>query len=167
MSRVVHFEIHATNPEPLVAFYTSLFGWTITKWDGPMDYYLISTGPAEKPGINGGLMRRHGDAPAPDATCQLVRLHRRRGVGQGLARKGRRARRHGRPADHARAGDRLALLRQRPRRQHLRHDAVRPGRGLNRADFPNKTCVCVLAIESRRNSSGSVAFLPINTIDIM
>ena len=65
MSRVVHFEIHATNPEPLVAFYTSLFGWTITKWEGPMDYYLISTGPADKPGINGGLMRRHGDAPAP------------------------------------------------------------------------------------------------------
>ena len=65
MSRVVHFEIHATNPEALVSFYTSLFGWMIQKWGGPMDYYLITTGPAEKPGINGGLMRRRGDAPAP------------------------------------------------------------------------------------------------------
>jgi predicted enzyme related to lactoylglutathione lyase len=65
MSRVIHFEIHATNPEALVAFYTGLFGWTIQKWGGPIEYYLISTGPAEKPGINGGLLKRHGDAPAP------------------------------------------------------------------------------------------------------
>jgi hypothetical protein len=64
MSRVVHFEIHATDPEKLVSFYTGLFGWTFHKWDGPMDYWLITTGPAEKPGINGGLLRRHGDAPA-------------------------------------------------------------------------------------------------------
>jgi predicted enzyme related to lactoylglutathione lyase len=66
MSRVVHFEIHASDPEPLVAFYTSLFGWTFQKWAGPMDYWLIATGPVEKPGINGGLMKRHGKAPIPD-----------------------------------------------------------------------------------------------------
>jgi predicted enzyme related to lactoylglutathione lyase len=65
MSRVVHFEIHASNPEALVSFYTSLFGWAIQKWGGPMEYYLISTGPPEKPGINGGLLKRHGDAPGP------------------------------------------------------------------------------------------------------
>jgi uncharacterized protein len=65
MSRVVHFEIHATDPEKLVSFYTGLFGWTFQKWDGPMDYWLIGTGPADKPGINGGMIRRHGDAPTP------------------------------------------------------------------------------------------------------
>src|SRR5437016_5397789 len=27
MSRVIHFEIHAENPERAVAFYRSLFGW--------------------------------------------------------------------------------------------------------------------------------------------
>jgi len=64
MSRLVHFEIHATDPERLVAYYTALFGWTMQKWAGPMDYWLISTGPAEKPGINGGLLRRHGEAPS-------------------------------------------------------------------------------------------------------
>jgi uncharacterized protein len=63
MSRVVHFEIHATDPEGLVSFYTALFGWTFQKWEGPMDYWLISTGPAEQPGINGGLLRRQGDPP--------------------------------------------------------------------------------------------------------
>jgi uncharacterized protein len=64
MSRVVHFEIHATDPERLVSFYTALFGWTFQKWEGPMDYWMIRTGPAEERGIDGGLLRRHGDAPA-------------------------------------------------------------------------------------------------------
>ena len=63
MPRVVHFEIHASDPDRLVAFYTGLFGWTFQKWDGPMDYWLIQTGPDEEPGINGGLVRRRGAAP--------------------------------------------------------------------------------------------------------
>ena len=50
-------------PEKLIAFYTGLFGWTFQKWDGPMEYWTITTGPADQVGINGGLMRRHGDAP--------------------------------------------------------------------------------------------------------
>jgi len=62
MSRVVHFEIHAENPERAVKFYTDVFGWTITKWD-PQEYWLIVTGPDGTPGINGGLMRRRGPAP--------------------------------------------------------------------------------------------------------
>jgi uncharacterized protein len=64
MSRVVHFEIHATDPERLVTFYTALFGWTFHKWEGPADYWLIGTGPAEERGINGGLVRRPAGAPA-------------------------------------------------------------------------------------------------------
>jgi predicted enzyme related to lactoylglutathione lyase len=64
MSRVVHFEIHAENPERAVGFYQKLFGWEITKWGGPAEYWLIKTGPDGTPGINGGLMRRHGPAPA-------------------------------------------------------------------------------------------------------
>ena len=63
MSRVIHFEIHATNPENLVPFYSALFGWTFTKWDGPMDYWMIETGPATALGINGGLVGRRGEAP--------------------------------------------------------------------------------------------------------
>jgi predicted enzyme related to lactoylglutathione lyase len=65
MSRVVHFEIHATDPEKLVSFYTAMFAWSFQKWDGPMEYWVIRTGPAEERGIDGGLMRRHGDPPTP------------------------------------------------------------------------------------------------------
>jgi predicted enzyme related to lactoylglutathione lyase len=64
MSRAVHFEIHAANPPALIDFYTSLFGWTFNKWEGG-DYWMIHTGPDEQPGINGGLMPRRGELPAP------------------------------------------------------------------------------------------------------
>lgn len=64
MSRLVHFEIHASDPELLVRFYTTLFGWTAQKWDGPMEYWMLVTGPDGVPGINGGLLRRQGPAAA-------------------------------------------------------------------------------------------------------
>jgi uncharacterized protein len=63
MPRVVHFEIHGSDPERLVAFYGDLFTWQITKWEGPMDYWLVQTGTGE-PGIDGAILRRMGGAPA-------------------------------------------------------------------------------------------------------
>ena len=56
MSRVVHFEIPASNPERASAFYQKVFGWKIEKWPGPMDYWMVTTGAEGTPGINGGLM---------------------------------------------------------------------------------------------------------------
>ena len=58
MSRVIHFELPADNPERAVDFYKKVFGWTFHKWDGPQEYWLVSTGQDTEPGINGGLMRR-------------------------------------------------------------------------------------------------------------
>lgn len=59
MGRVVHFEIPADNPERAVKFYTKAFGWEIKKWEGPMEYWLVMTGPTDQLGIDGGLMRRN------------------------------------------------------------------------------------------------------------
>jgi len=59
MNRPIHFEIPASDPEKTIQFYSAVFGWTFHKWDGPMPYWLVSTGPAEEPGINGGMMPRH------------------------------------------------------------------------------------------------------------
>lgn len=58
MPRVVHFEIHADDPQRAVNFYQDIFGWQINKWDGPEDYWLVITGPDSEPGINGALLRR-------------------------------------------------------------------------------------------------------------
>ena len=61
MPRVVHFEIHAGDPERAIKFYEKGFGWTFQKWEGPMPYWLVITGPDSQPGINGGLMPRRGE----------------------------------------------------------------------------------------------------------
>lgn len=59
MSRVVHFEVHASNPESLISFYEQLFGWSFTRF-GEMEYWTIETGPKDQMGINGGLLPRRG-----------------------------------------------------------------------------------------------------------
>ena len=60
MPRVVHFEIHAGEPERAITFYEKVFAWTFQKWEGPMPYWLVITGPDGEPGINGGLIQRQG-----------------------------------------------------------------------------------------------------------
>lgn len=63
MSRAVHFEIQASDPQALIDFYSGLFGWSFNKWDGG-EYWMVHTGPDEQPGINGGLLPRRGPPPA-------------------------------------------------------------------------------------------------------
>ena len=36
MTRVVHFEIGARDPEQSATFYEGVFGWSFEKWDGPI-----------------------------------------------------------------------------------------------------------------------------------
>ena len=61
MPRVVHFEIHAGEPERAIDFYTRVFAWHFDKFAGPMDYWLVVTGGDDEPGINGGLIQRRGE----------------------------------------------------------------------------------------------------------
>lgn len=58
MGRVVHFELPADDPERAVNFYQKALGWTFQKWDGPVEYWLVMTGPEDEPGIDGGLAPR-------------------------------------------------------------------------------------------------------------
>ena len=58
MNRVVHFEIAAENPERAADFYKRVFGWECKKWEGPIEYWLVTTGPKDQPGIDGGIYRR-------------------------------------------------------------------------------------------------------------
>jgi uncharacterized protein len=60
MSRVVHFEIHADDPRRAANFYQEVFGWQIQKWDGPADYWLVTTGKPPEPGIDGAILQRQG-----------------------------------------------------------------------------------------------------------
>lgn len=68
MNRVVHFEIHAKDPDRMQHFYSDVFGWNITNLGEQMgNYHMVVTGEdasGEKwPGINGGITPRMGDIP--------------------------------------------------------------------------------------------------------
>lgn len=67
----MHFEIHAGDPERAANFYSQLFGWEITKWDSPVDYWLVSTG-TEPPGIEGAILRRMGENPDPQEPTPVI-----------------------------------------------------------------------------------------------
>jgi predicted enzyme related to lactoylglutathione lyase len=58
MMRPVHFEILAEDPEKVAAFYSDVLGWEIATWGGERSYWLVTTGPDDVPGINGGIMGR-------------------------------------------------------------------------------------------------------------
>ena len=77
---VVHFEIHATDPQRAIDFYSGLFGWEFTQF-GDTPYWTIDTGEGaigvDTPGtgINGGLTLREGPRPeagAPVNGCNIV-----------------------------------------------------------------------------------------------
>ncbi len=71
MNRVIHFEIHAADPERAATFYRQIFDWKIQEWTVPgvqipdeNRYWLVSTGSEPGLGINGGILFRRGPAPA-------------------------------------------------------------------------------------------------------
>jgi predicted enzyme related to lactoylglutathione lyase len=72
MSRVVHFEIPADDPQRAIHFYEEAFGWKFEKWEGPMEYWLISTGPQDEPGIDGGLAPRQDPETRVENTIDVA-----------------------------------------------------------------------------------------------
>lgn len=63
MHRPIHFEIHCEDLDRAQAFYETVLGWTFQSW-GDGSYRLITTGPDDAQGINGGLMKRMGQLEA-------------------------------------------------------------------------------------------------------
>jgi uncharacterized protein len=72
MARVVHFEIPAENPDGVVKFYSRVFGWKVDKWEGPVDYWLITTGEKGEPGINGAVMKKEGPQSGITNTIEVT-----------------------------------------------------------------------------------------------
>jgi len=74
MNRVVHFEFAAVEPARAAEFYRQVFGWEITSWPGPEEYFLVTTGPNDQPGINGGIMRHQDAQPRTVNTIEVDSL---------------------------------------------------------------------------------------------
>jgi predicted enzyme related to lactoylglutathione lyase len=67
----VHFEIHASDLDRAERFYRDVFGWDVQKFDGPIDYRLLNTGPKSQAGIDGALVERRSGADG-DAVIAYV-----------------------------------------------------------------------------------------------
>jgi len=61
-SNVKHFSINADNVPRARKFYENAFGWKFQPW-GPPDFYLIKTGTADDPGVEGALQGRREIVP--------------------------------------------------------------------------------------------------------
>lgn len=71
MNRFTHFELATDDLEKTAEFYRDVFGWQIQKWEGPIEYWLVTTGDAETPGINGGLMQTSGEIKGTINTIEV------------------------------------------------------------------------------------------------
>jgi predicted enzyme related to lactoylglutathione lyase len=56
-SNLASFALHVDDVDRARAFYTAVFGWAFEPW-GPPGFYLIHTGDAESPGIQGLMHKR-------------------------------------------------------------------------------------------------------------
>jgi uncharacterized protein len=76
MSRVIHFEIPAAEPDRAAAFYGNVFGWKFDKWAGPTEYWMVTTGTEGTPGINGGMMKKPGGIASTTNTIGVESVDR-------------------------------------------------------------------------------------------
>jgi len=75
MSKVIHFELFAEEPDRASDFYSEVFGWLLSKkTTGNEDYWLIATGREENRGINGGMKQRTSKKPGMIPTIQVDSL---------------------------------------------------------------------------------------------
>ncbi len=80
MSRPIHFEILADEPEKIGDFYKKIFNWEISTWGEDSGYWLIKTGPEDSVGVDGAIMGREfkqavintHDVEDLDATIKMV-----------------------------------------------------------------------------------------------
>lgn len=72
MPRVVHFELPVEDLQRAASFYSDVFGWTASNWEGPADYLLVSTGSDAEPGINGAILRRGGPVETTTNTIAVT-----------------------------------------------------------------------------------------------
>jgi uncharacterized protein len=87
MDKAVHFEIPVDDMDAAKRFYGKVFGWGLTDFGDGQEYVFATTvdvGPDHRPtepgAINGALMRRREDAPAPVVVVEVA------SVDDGLAR---------------------------------------------------------------------------------
>ena len=67
-NNLTSFAVHADDVQRCRRFYEAVFGWRFEPW-GPPDFYLIHTGDAQKPGVQGLLHKRQEPRGAGGPNC--------------------------------------------------------------------------------------------------
>ncbi len=63
MNTIAYFEIQASEPQKLVAFYKNVFGWNFVKENlVPIEYYRMT----DTKGIMGAILKRPAKVPSPE-----------------------------------------------------------------------------------------------------
>ncbi|SRR3989339_1562587 len=75
-NRVIHFEIQADDIDRAKTFYERTFDWKVEKFKTDdkniMEYWGVTTGPDETPGINGGMYMRPADRKIFTFDCTIL-----------------------------------------------------------------------------------------------
>jgi predicted enzyme related to lactoylglutathione lyase len=71
MNRPIHFELHSNDPERTQQFFADVFDWRFNKWEGPLEYWLVTTGDGKNAGIDGGLLRSMDGQPRTVNTLKV------------------------------------------------------------------------------------------------
>ena len=74
MAKVVHFEIPTEVPKAAMKFYSNVFDWKFQKWEGPVDYWLASTGEEGEPGIQGALTMKESPSDTVVNTIDVASI---------------------------------------------------------------------------------------------
>jgi hypothetical protein len=67
-NNVSHFDLQADDLARARRFYERVFGWRFRPW-GPPDFFLITTGTDDDPGIGGALVKRHEPVTGEGIAC--------------------------------------------------------------------------------------------------
>lgn len=78
--RPIHFECQTPDPASSMDFFSKLLGWEFEGWND-FPYWLTTTGPDDRPGINGAVMATPDGVPrtviimdVPDISGALERV---------------------------------------------------------------------------------------------
>ena len=74
MANVVHFEFGADDPAAAAAFYAAVFGWDVDQAEDGSEYWYITTGDDDDPGIAGGVTRRFDELSSTVVTIEVPSL---------------------------------------------------------------------------------------------
>jgi hypothetical protein len=74
MPNVIFFQITADDPEAAAGFYSRVFGWEIEEEENGSDYWSITTGDEDDPGIPGALTTRFDESNPTINTIEVPSL---------------------------------------------------------------------------------------------